>query len=379
MRPGQKNRMRGGRGGNRRGPNPLTRSFESSGPDVKVRGTPQHIAEKYMQLARDAHSSGDTVMAESYLQHAEHYYRIIAAAMAVQQQAYNQAMGVPNTGPVGDEAGDDEDDFEVAGADRFTFRTPQSFQTPPQNGNGANGNGYAPQPGYGAQPYGEYGEPSNDMNGGNPGEMPQAGQQFPGQQGQMQPGQQGQNQGRGDRSFGGGRRFNERGGRQFGRGDRGDRGDRFGGDRQQENRQQENRQQDGRPQEGQPREQRQYEPRQSEGRSSEGRSSEGRSEHRNREDRQGEGRSFEGRRNEERGQGDQYQPREQAPRDMGQMEQPVLPAFLTAPKPRVVPIAEPAAAPAVASGGDEGEAPAPRKRGRPRKVVAAAPEGEAEG
>ena len=61
MRPGQKNRMRGGRGNNgggRRGPNPLTRSYESNGPDVKVRGTPQHIAEKYVQLARDAHSSG---------------------------------------------------------------------------------------------------------------------------------------------------------------------------------------------------------------------------------------------------------------------------------------------------------------------------------
>ena len=45
MRPGQKNRMRGGRGnnnnpGSRRGPNPLTRSYESNGPDVKVRGTP---------------------------------------------------------------------------------------------------------------------------------------------------------------------------------------------------------------------------------------------------------------------------------------------------------------------------------------------------
>ena len=56
-------------------------------PDVKVRGTAQHIAEKYRQLARDAQSSGDPVMAESYLQHAEHYYRLIAAAMAAQQAA----------------------------------------------------------------------------------------------------------------------------------------------------------------------------------------------------------------------------------------------------------------------------------------------------
>ena len=91
MRQNQQNRrMRGrgngGGGGNnnninnyRRGPNPLTRSYESNGPDVKVRGTAQNIADKYLTLARDAHSSGDRVMAENYLQHAEHYNRIIAA------------------------------------------------------------------------------------------------------------------------------------------------------------------------------------------------------------------------------------------------------------------------------------------------------------
>ncbi len=53
-----------------------------SGPDVKIRGTAMHIAEKYSSLARDAMSSGDTVAAENYLQHAEHYNRIILAAQA---------------------------------------------------------------------------------------------------------------------------------------------------------------------------------------------------------------------------------------------------------------------------------------------------------
>lgn len=76
----------GGSSGNRKGPNPLTRSYESTGPDVKVRGTALHIAEKYVQLARDAQSSGDRVLAENYLQHAEHYYRLIAAAQAQLQQ-----------------------------------------------------------------------------------------------------------------------------------------------------------------------------------------------------------------------------------------------------------------------------------------------------
>ncbi|WP_375452605.1 DUF4167 domain-containing protein [uncultured Devosia sp.] len=74
-----KNRSRG-RNGGRKHVNPLSRSFESNGPDVKVRGNAPHIAEKYMQLARDAQSSGDSVMAENYLQHAEHYFRIVSAA-----------------------------------------------------------------------------------------------------------------------------------------------------------------------------------------------------------------------------------------------------------------------------------------------------------
>src|SRR6202795_3991685 len=77
MRQGQQNRR--GRGRNRKGQSPLARSFESNGPDVKIRGTPAHIAEKYMTLARDATSSGDPVLAENYLQHAEHYNRIIMA------------------------------------------------------------------------------------------------------------------------------------------------------------------------------------------------------------------------------------------------------------------------------------------------------------
>ena len=60
--------------------NPLTRVYESHGPDVRIRGTARHIAEKYLQLARDAHTVGNLVAAENYSQHAEHYYRLIAAA-----------------------------------------------------------------------------------------------------------------------------------------------------------------------------------------------------------------------------------------------------------------------------------------------------------
>lgn len=104
--------MRGRSG--RKGPNPLTRSYESNGPDVKIRGTAQHIAEKYLQLARDAQSSGDTIMAESLLQHAEHYFRLIAAAQLAQQQA--SGYGRP---PMEAEVELEDDDDFAALPDRF--------------------------------------------------------------------------------------------------------------------------------------------------------------------------------------------------------------------------------------------------------------------
>ncbi|MER8371520.1 DUF4167 domain-containing protein [Mesorhizobium sp. M1338] len=125
MRPQQQNRrMRGrnnsGGGGsnnnnnnnnNRKGPNPLTRNYESNGPDVKIRGSAQQIAEKYATLARDAQSSGDRVMAENYLQHAEHYNRIIAAAQA-QMPIQNTQQ---NRDDFDDDGDEDRDDFDNTG------------------------------------------------------------------------------------------------------------------------------------------------------------------------------------------------------------------------------------------------------------------------
>ncbi|OJU48673.1 MAG: hypothetical protein BGO03_02005 [Mesorhizobium sp. 61-13] len=119
MRPQQQNRRMRGRnnngGGNnnnnnnnRKGPNPLSRNYESNGPDVKIRGSAQQIAEKYAALARDAMSSGDRVMAENYLQHAEHYNRIIAAAQA--QMPIQQVQ--QNRDEFDDDGEDDRDDFD---------------------------------------------------------------------------------------------------------------------------------------------------------------------------------------------------------------------------------------------------------------------------
>jgi hypothetical protein len=127
MRPNQnnKNRSRGrNNNGGRKHINPLSRNFESNGPDVKVRGNAAHIAEKYLQLARDAQSSGDSVMAENYLQHAEHYFRIVAAAQP--QQNGQREFGQPA------EVEDFDDDFPPMN-DRFASPEPrQPFPQQPQ-------------------------------------------------------------------------------------------------------------------------------------------------------------------------------------------------------------------------------------------------------
>src|SRR6185312_5629727 len=156
MRPNQnnnnKNRQRGrNNNGGRKHVNPLSRNFESNGPDVKVRGNAAHIAEKYLQLARDAQSSGDPVLAENYLQHAEHYFRIVAAAQAQSQFRPDQPGQVLEV--------DEDDDFPPIN-DRFASpESMQRFQQPqPQPGQQQSGEGVAAEGGeFNGQP-GEGGE-----------------------------------------------------------------------------------------------------------------------------------------------------------------------------------------------------------------------------
>ena len=214
MRPGQNKRMRGRSnhsGGGRKGPNPLTRSYESNGPDVKIRGTAQHIAEKYLQLARDAQSSGDPVMAESYLQHAEHYYRVIAGAQAAQQQA----MGLvprPAQEVEDEDEGIEEDDRFASVADRL----PQPPQAQPP--------AFSGQPQQNQQPY--QGQP----NGGYAERQPYQGGQRPWRDNNRQDNRQ-DNQNRQDR--GEGRPDNNRQDRQDFRGENRGEGVRSeGGERQ---------------------------------------------------------------------------------------------------------------------------------------------------
>ena len=94
MRSAQKNnrsRGRGNRKGGGGGGNVVNRVYDSAGPEGKVRGTPQQIIDKYLSLARDAQTSGDRVMSENFLQHAEHYQRILIQAAAMQEQSRRES------------------------------------------------------------------------------------------------------------------------------------------------------------------------------------------------------------------------------------------------------------------------------------------------
>ena len=132
MRNGQNKRMRG-RNNHRKSHNPMVRVFESNGPDVKIRGNPSHIAEKYVQLARDALTSGDPIAAENYYQHAEHYYRVIAAAQEQFRQnnphfarPENEASG-PREGGFDD--GEDDGQSAMSGSPDSPYgtREPQPY------------------------------------------------------------------------------------------------------------------------------------------------------------------------------------------------------------------------------------------------------------
>ena len=134
MRPNQQNNKQRSRGRNNNqrrggggGGNPLSRNYESNGPDIKIRGNAAHIAEKYVQLARDASSVGDNVMAENYLQHAEHYFRIILAAQAQYQPRQDQQI---------DTTADEDDDVEPVATNGAADQSERAPETQEASGEG---------------------------------------------------------------------------------------------------------------------------------------------------------------------------------------------------------------------------------------------------
>jgi hypothetical protein len=193
MRNGQNKRMRGrnrnhkghhsggggGGGGGGHHHNPLTRVYESNGPEVKIRGTAHHIAEKYLQLARDAQGSGDPVTAENHFQHAEHYLRMIATAQEQfrAQNPYYQAPPAP--GETRDEAFEGDDDGGQPGQQPMQGQPPQgqpNFGNQQNTNNPQNFNSQQPSypPREQPQPYG--GQPNSNYQG-RPQHQPQQPQQ----------------------------------------------------------------------------------------------------------------------------------------------------------------------------------------------------------
>jgi hypothetical protein len=161
-------RMRGrqnrpGNGGGGGGPAPIrhqggniplnrNHSFDSSGPDVRVRGTAQQLFEKYLQLGRDATSGGDRVMAESYFQHAEHYFRILNAMnQAVQGNQNNQGGQYNGQRRYGDNEaaeGEEQNQDETAEAPQQQNRPDNRNENRPyenRRGNDGNQQRYEPR------------------------------------------------------------------------------------------------------------------------------------------------------------------------------------------------------------------------------------------
>lgn len=147
---------------NRRGQNPMTRVFESNGPDIKIRGTASHVAEKYVQLARDARQSGDPVAAENYYQHAEHYFRLIAAAQEQFRQTQPQQQPRLDNDMSNEEGDDDSESYSNFGAEPgFAPAQPQPFvpREQPQQREGQ------PYQGRGEQPFQREGNRDGNRDG----------------------------------------------------------------------------------------------------------------------------------------------------------------------------------------------------------------------
>ncbi len=151
--------MNRSRGRGRKPSNPLNRTMESNGPDVKVRGTPHQICDKYLTLARDANVAGDRVAYEGYLQHAEHFHRIILSS-----QPANGAQPSPQS--EGAEDGIEEEATEVVANgngrndgqrnDGQRGERPARARRPRRGRNPRHGNGEA-----------EQGEPQGNIAEGN--------------------------------------------------------------------------------------------------------------------------------------------------------------------------------------------------------------------
>ena len=98
MRPSNKSRNRNRNNRRVASGNIVNRVFDSSGPEGRVRGTPQQVIEKYSALAHDAHLSGDRVAAENFMQHSEHYSRLLSEAQKENESKQESDVITTNNG-----------------------------------------------------------------------------------------------------------------------------------------------------------------------------------------------------------------------------------------------------------------------------------------
>ena len=146
--------MKRSRGRGRRGPpnnqghsHGHNRPFDSAGPEIKIRGTAANIYEKYLQLARDAGSAGDRVAQENYLQHAEHYYRIMMANQTqYQQSGQGQSQGGQSQGyqPQGNSQANQQGNPQ--GNQQGNYQQPYNNNQGSGDGRGPNGPQQQPYP-----------------------------------------------------------------------------------------------------------------------------------------------------------------------------------------------------------------------------------------
>ncbi len=137
IRPPNKNRNNRNKNGRKPMGNVQNRVYESAGPEGKVRGTPQQIIEKYMLLARDAQTSGDRVIAENFLQHAEHYIRLLNAS----QPPGEERRPAQNFGMQSRADYDDIEDQEEDAAAEAEERATEERAAEARNGDGRNAEG----------------------------------------------------------------------------------------------------------------------------------------------------------------------------------------------------------------------------------------------
>lgn len=159
-----------GRGRGNRRPNTPNRNqtFDSNGPDVRIRGNAHQVYEKYLNLGRDASASGDRVLAESYFQHADHYYRIVSSFAENEAERRERANGQQANGNGREWNEDEEERDETRGGEREERR---ADRRPPREREDAE-SGAQPASGEAemaaAQPAGAESEASEEGSGESP-------------------------------------------------------------------------------------------------------------------------------------------------------------------------------------------------------------------